>query len=322
MRLAHPTVTAWLLNLGVLAAFGFVVEHFWGWGRLLAPWGLIAPTTILLAIAGMLASYALRGTRIYLAEKAIPRNAWFTCLRLILINNALNLILPARAGEVSFPVLMQRWFGIDLAQAAGTLFWLRLLDLHVLATVAAACAASGFLARVDGLSHVVWLGAAAAAVSPLILSALRAPLQRRFAARSGKLAGLIAKALAGLPNQPSALALDLTLTWAAWGVKLAALGAVLGLLANVSSLAGTLGAIGGDLSTVLPLHAPGGFGTYEAGAMALLAPASGVAELGPLLAAAVNLHLLVLTTALIAGALAWLLGGRSARAHDESNVNR
>lgn len=294
------------LNVGVLAAFGYAVEHYWGWARLLAPWGQIAPTKIALAITGMLASYALRGTRIYLAEKEIPRGAWFACLRLVLINNALNLILPARAGEVSFPVLMRRWFGIDLAQAAGTLFWLRLLDLHVLATVAAACAASGFLAQVAGLSQLVWLGAAGAAASPLILYALRAPLQRRFSARSGKLAGLIAKALAGLPTQPATLALDLTLTWAAWGVKLAALGIVLGLLAQVSPLAGTLGAIGGDLSTVLPLHAPGGFGTYEAGAMALLAPASGAADLGPLLAAAVNLHLLVLTTALIAGALAWL----------------
>ena len=94
-------------------------------------------------------------------------------------------------------------------------------------------------------------------------------------------------------------------------MKLAALGIVLGLLAKVSPLAGTLGAIGGDLSTVLPLHAPGGFGTYEAGAMALLAPASGAADLGPLLAAAVNLHLLVLTTALIAGALAWLAAPRA-----------
>jgi len=285
------------LNLGVLAAFGYAVEHFWGWGRLLAPWGQIAPATIALAITGMLASYALRGTRIYLAEREIPRGAWFACLRLILVNNALNLILPARAGEVSFPVLMRRWFGIDLA--------------HVLATVAAACAAAGFLADVAGLSQLVWLGAAAAAAAPLLLFALRAPLQRRCSAGSCTLARLIAKALAGLPTQATTLALDLTLTWAAWSVKLAALGIVLGLLAKVSPLAGTLGAIGGDLSTVLPLHAPGGFGTYEAGAMALLAPASGAADLGPLLAAAVNLHLLVLTTALIAGALAWLAAPRA-----------
>jgi len=294
------------LNLAVVAAFALAVEHWWGWGRLLAPWAQIAPATIGLAIAGMAASYALRGTRIWLAESAIPRGAWFACLRLILINNALNLLLPARAGEVSFPLLMRRWFGIDLAQAAGTLFWLRLLDLHVLATVAAACAAAGFLSGVPGLSQLVWLGAAAAAASPLILYALRGPLQRRFAAGGGTAARLVGKALAGLPQRPATLLLDLLLSWSAWSVKLAALGIVLGLLAQLPPAAGTLGAIGGDLSTVLPLHAPGGFGTYEAGVMALLLPAGGRAEVGPLLAAAVNLHLLVLTTALLAGALAWL----------------
>jgi len=301
-------VIAPLLNLAVLGLFAAAVEHFWGWSRLLAPWSQIAPATLALAIAGMLASYALRGTRIYLAESAIPRGAWFACLRLILINNALNLILPARAGEVSFPVLMRRWFGIDATQAAGTLVWLRLLDLHVLATVAAACAASGWLLRVQGLSALAWLAAGLAGVAPLLLFALRAPLQQRLARRQGKLAGFAAKALAGLPHQASGLALDLVLTWAAWSVKLLALGVVLGLLSDQSPVLGTLGAIGGDLSTVLPLHAPGGFGTYEAGVMALLAPASGAAELGPLLAAAVNLHLLVLTTALVAGALAWLAG--------------
>lgn len=296
------------LNAVVLGLFAAAVEHFWGWSRLLAPWSQIAPLTLALAIAGMLASYALRGTRIYLAETQIARGAWFACLRLILINNALNLILPARAGEVSFPVLMRRWFGIDATQAAGTLVWLRLLDLHVLATVAAACAASGWLLRVQGLSTLAWLGAALAAIAPLLVYALCEPLQARLARRSGKLAGFAAKALSGLPRQTSGLALDLLLTWAAWSVKLLALGVVLGLLAQLSPVLGTLGAIGGDLSTVLPLHAPGGFGTYEAGVMALLAPASGATELGVLLAAAVNLHLLVLTTALIAGALAWLGG--------------
>ena len=299
-------VVAPLLNFAVLGLFAAAVEHFWGWGRLLAPWSQIAPTTLLLAIAGMLASYALRGTRIYLAEAQIPRGAWFACLRLILINNALNLILPARAGELSFPVLMRRWFGIDMTQAAGTLVWLRLLDLQVLATVAAACAASGWLVRVQGLSTLAWLAAGLAGFAPLLLFALRAPLQRGLARQQGKLAGFATRALAGLPHRASGLALDLTLTWSAWSVKLLALGVVLGLLADLTPVLGTLGAIGGDLSTVLPLHAPGGFGTYEAGVMALLAPASSAPELGPLLAAAVNLHLLVLTTALIAGALAWL----------------
>jgi uncharacterized membrane protein YbhN (UPF0104 family) len=116
--------------------------------------------------------------------------------------------------------------------------------------------------------------------------------------------------LGGLPQRASGLALDLGLSWLSWGIKLSALGWVLSRLAGLPQSLGTLGAIGGDLSTVLPVHAPGGFGTYEAGVMALLAP--GATPSGVLLAGAVNLHLLVLTTALLAGAAAWAAGGAKA----------
>ena len=120
--------------------------------------------------------------------------------------------------------------------------------------------------------------------------------------------------LSGLPQRPAGLALDLSLSWLSWGIKLAALSWVLARLAGIPQSLGTLGVIGGDLSTVLPVHAPGGFGTYEAGELALLAP--GATPSGALLAAAVNLHLLVLTTALLAGAVAWAVGG----AHKPADV--
>lgn len=305
-----------LLNLAVLAAFALAVEHWWGWQRLLAPWGRIAIGALALALLGMLASYGLRALRIYLAERDIPRGQYFACLRLILINNAVNLLLPARSGEASFPILMRRWFGIDAARATGTLIWLRLLDLHVLATIAGICAAGGFLVRNEGFSQLATLGAVLAALAPLLLFALRGPLAARLSSREGKVPTLIVRVLGGLPVAASGLALDLALTWSAWGVKLTALGIVMATLASQPIAVGVLGAIGGDLSTVLPVHAPGGFGTYEIGVLALVAPGATASEaagsdvLGPLLAATVNLHLLVLTTALLAGALAWLTSRR------------
>lgn len=308
MRARGPAL---LLNLIVLAAFAAAVEHWWGWSRLLAPWRQIALPILGLAVLGMFASYGLRALRIYLAERDIPRGRYLACLRLILINNALNLILPARTGEASFPILMQRWFGIDAARAAGTLVWLRLLDLQVLATIAAACAASGWLAQVQNLSRLAWAGAALAALAPLAVFALRGPIHARIAPREGRIAKLVTRAMTGLPTTTGGLLLDLALTWAAWSIKLLALGVVLGLLAGIAPALGTLGAIGGDLSTVLPVHAPGGFGTYEAGVMALLAPAAAGQTLGTLLAAAVNLHLLVLTTALLAGGVAGITGRRT-----------
>ena len=304
MNRLRAGVPALLLNALVLGLFVWAVEHYWGWGKLLAPWRNLELPVLLLAVCGLLLSYCVRALRIYLAERDIPRGQYLACLRLILINNTINLLLPARSGEASFPILMNRWFGIDAARATGTLIWLRLLDLHVLATVGAACAAGGWLDARHGLSSLAWLAAGVAALSPLLLFVLRSPLAAKLAGRDGKIPSLLSRALTGLPHRYSGLALDLSLSWLSWGIKLTALGWVLSRLANIPQALGTLGAIGGDLSTVLPVHAPGGFGTYEAGVMALLAP--GATPSGALLAGAVNLHLLVLTTALLSGAAAWL----------------
>jgi hypothetical protein len=301
---------ALLLNVIVLGLFAWFVQKHGGPAALMAPWRTLPIPVLILAVLGQLLSYGVRALRIYLAERDIPRDRLLACLRLILINNAVNLMLPARSGEASFPILMKRWFGIDAARATGTLIWLRLLDLHVLATVIAACAANGWLGAHHDLSWLAWIAAAGAAASPLLVFMLRAPLARRIQGRRGKAAVMLGRVLEGLPKRASGLALDLCLSWLSWGIKLAALGWVLSRLAGIPRSLGTLGAIGGDLSTVLPVHAPGGFGTYEVGVMGLLAPGAPLS--GALFAGAVDLHLLVLTTALLAGAAAWAAGAMTA----------
>lgn len=291
-----------LAQLLVLLAFGWAIEHWWGFSRLLEPWAAVPMALVLLVVLAQLGSYSLRALRIYLAEPAIPRGAWLACLRLILLNNALNLLLPARTGEASFPLLLKRWFGIDLARGTGTLLWLRLLDLNVLAALAAAV-----------LGPTLWAAPGAGgwrvlalliAGLPLLAPTLQAHLRRALAGHDHKGARLVTQMLNGVPVRATQVRLDLLLTWSAWSLKLAALAAVFALLAGLAPATALLGAIGGDLSTVLPIHTPGGFGTYEAGVIALVSPIT--APSAALLAAAVNLHLLVLGVALAAGALAWL----------------
>jgi uncharacterized membrane protein YbhN (UPF0104 family) len=293
------------LNVAIVAAFAVAVEHYWGWRRLLTPWREIPLGWLAAATAAQLCSYALRALRIYVAERAIPRGCYAHCLRLILLNNALNLLLPMRSGEASFPILMKRWFSIDPAHATGTLLWLRVLDLHVLATIGLACLGAGWLASA-GVTAGVAAAAAVATLAPIALFYLRRPLQALCGARSGMVFSILRRLLAGLPARNRGLRFDLMLSWSAWTVKLAALGWLLARLAGLPLTAGVLGAIGGDLSTVLPIHTPGGFGTYEAGTLAGLSNAQ--APSPALLAAAVNLHLFVLTIALAGGAGAALCG--------------
>lgn len=290
------------LNLAVFAAFVALVQWQWGWPRLLSPWRQLPALAVALAVVALLLSYLVRAARIYWAEEDIPRGRLLTCLRLVLINNAFNWLLPMRSGEASFPILMRRWFAIHPGRATGILVWLRLLDLHVLAAVGIVCAARGWLGQ--GMDLPAYLLAALLVSAPAVVYALRATLATALKNRRGRVAGLLAQALTGVPRRRGGLLRDLALTWSAWGVKLAALGWVLSRLGGLTTTLGILGAIGGDASTVLPVHAPGGFGTYEAGVLAVLAPAQ-IPD-SRLLAAAVNLHLFVLTTALIAGAVAWL----------------
>ena len=65
-----------------------------------------------------------------------------------------------------------------------------------------------------------------------------------------------------------------------------------------------MSAIGGELTSVLPFHAPGGVGTYEAGMIAALAPVLALDEAGQ---GAVNTHLFVIGASALGGIIGLLL---------------
>ena len=290
-----------VLGILVLIAFAWAVQHYWGWHKLFAPWAKVPLGLVALVCAAQIASYSFRAYRVYYAEPQIPRGRWHDCLKLILLSNTFNLLLPARTGEASFPMLLNRWFGVNPAKGAGTLVWLRALDLGVLAVLALAVLGGALLGLHPLLVAALCLVGVAA---PLLALPMRTRLGRLLAGRQGGAARLVGKVLDGVPARVPQVLVDIGLTWAAWSVKLTALALVFAQLASLSLPAALVGSIGGDLSTVLPIHTPGGFGTYEAGVVALVAP---VADAGPaLLAAAVNLHLLILGMALLAGAYAWV----------------
>ncbi|MFN2381638.1 MAG: lysylphosphatidylglycerol synthase transmembrane domain-containing protein [Guyparkeria sp.] len=288
-----PAILGWtavLLLLGVAVAWV-------GPARLIEPWISIDPWALLVALALMLASYVIRTLRItrYFPDR-LAGHFW-SAFRLSNWHNLMNNLLPMRSGELAFPVLMQRYYRLSPLESVPVLFWFRLLDLQVVLLIG--LAAGGHLLSLSAGLLVAL--AVALLAAPVVAYALRHWLHRLLDGREGRLAAKGVQMLASLPDRPSRFLGTLFWTWVNWLVKLAALGWVLAALAPVGFSAGVLGAIGGDLTTVLPIHAPGGFGTYEAGVALLLAPL--VDEPRVVLAAAVNLHLFVLGTALLAAAL-------------------
>lgn len=296
------TKTRWWLGLLLLMLVVASIQWGIGWPRLLTPWCAIAPTTLLLATLLTLGSYAMRALRLYDYFLSSTRGAFAVCLKLTLLHNLFNNLLPMRTGEVSFPVLMRRYFATSLASSLAALLWFRVMDLHALLAVALIAVGGHWLnGWVVALLGVVWLALPwwlfrMQSASWLGEIGRRLPLRWRER---------LTKAHDGLPQTAMAFWRAWFWTLLNWLVKLAVFAWVLRLFAPLSPAAAVMGAIGGDLTSVLPVHGVAGAGTYEAGVVAALSP-FGVTTTTAL-AAAVNLHLFMLGLSLLGGALALLL---------------
>lgn len=305
-----------LLTLGVIALYAAFLQWFLGWGEILSRWQSVGPATGLLALGLLVSTYFIRTHRMQDYFRTETRGRFLALFRVTQIHNLLNIMMPLRTGETSFPLLMRSEFAVPLARGASALFVLRLLDLHALL----AAGGMGLVATAErplaaGLLWVLFL------ILPLLLFPLRKGVVT-LAIRHlpEKLTRIIDEIDAGIPADLSAFGRAWFLTVVNWGIKVAVLAWVLALMGVWPLSASVGGALGGEISSVLPVHAPAGVGTYPAGI------AAGAAALGAsrtpdaletLASASVNTHLLIVISALVGTGvsliLPFLAGGR--RAH-------
>ena len=223
------------------------------------------------------------------------------CFKLMLQHNVLNNLLPMRTGEISFPVLMFRYFNVPVTQSVPVLFWFRVLDFHTLLGLGILATTGFLLVPVVSIGlFLLWM------LLPPIMFLAHNRLQASFGLNpDGRIKGLLSTALKNLPQTWQAFLHAWTWTWLNWVIKLGVFAWIVLLFLNISIAPAVVGAIAGDLTSVLPIHGVAGAGTYEAGVMAGLTPF----HIPPkqALQAAVNLHLFVLVTSLLGGALAFLI---------------
>lgn len=276
-----------LVSVGLLGLLIAAVHHWVGWGQLLLPWTHAPLGGLWLASALVLASYALRALRLFDYFWPLTRGGYPACLRLMLIHNALNNLLPMRAGEVSFPVLMHRYFGLSLLQATGALLWFRVLDLHA-------------MVGIGGLA-VGWHGLGVGVVG-LMLAWWSLPwwLYRGLPVFRRGFQGIavLEKLYAGLPGTPGLFWRSWFWTQLNWGLKLVVFAWVLTVFLPLPGSWALAGVMGGELTSVLPIHGVAGAGTYEAGILAALAPLG--LSVHEALQGAVNLHVFMLGLSLLA----------------------
>jgi glycosyltransferase 2 family protein len=294
-----------LLLAGLVLAVGLTV----GWRPLLSPWWTLDPRVLALLILLTALSYALRAVRVY--DWFHPRlcGRFPALLRLTVLHNTANNLLPMRSGELVFPWLMGRYFSHGFLASSAALLWIRLLDLHFLALIGLGIAwlrqPAWFwpvvaLAWVAGLGLLGVVGRRGASWGPLVEDGVG-----RWRRTLGKALRLLAGAA---PTSNLMVARTYLWTGLIWGTKFVAFATLLRHFLPVDLWQALAGVMGAELSSVLPFHGIAGSGSYELAAVAALVPAGVAPEAA--LAGAVNLHLFVLGVTLLLGPLALLLPKR------------
>lgn len=283
----------------MLAALVGLVQYTVGWGPLLAPWLAFSPLLIGWLFLLTALSYAVRAVRVY--EWFRPRfsGLFMPLLRLTILHNAANNLMPMRTGELVFPWLMKRYFGHGFFDAAAALLWIRILDMHFLGLIA-------FLILYLRDPSWTWWAAAILWLAGLSVLALigRLGVSEHLAGpgRIRKIARLVAGAA---PQNPLLIARVYVWTAVTWSLKFVAFASVLHHFVPVAFWRVMAGVMGAELSSILPIHGIAGSGSYEFAAVAALVPLGVNAKLA--LAGAVNLHLFLLGATVLLGALAFLL---------------
>jgi len=221
--------------------------------------------------------------------------------------NFLNFTLPFRLGELSYPVLMRRHLGYGLLHSAGVLLIARLFDLATVGAILLGMAA--WLDLVGGAGRVALvLGALGLGLAPFGLvfagKALRPSLGRL--PRIGDAAVRLTAGLDAIGSRGAGLT-AVGLGFALWLVfGLAAILVAQAVVATVSPGAAMLGAAAGNVAFALPINGIAGIGPAQAAWVAATTRVG--VPWDDAVISALALHAVVLTNAIVFGAVATLSG--------------
>jgi uncharacterized membrane protein YbhN (UPF0104 family) len=285
-----------LVFLGLIAA----VQYEFGWETVLAPWRQLPLKGITVAVLLVFLSYLVRTVRLVAFFAVELRGRFPAALRVNLIHNLWNNLVPT-LGELSFPILMQRYFIISLARSLPALLWFRLLDLYVVFLLA--------LVSLMVSRGSWWLAALVTFLLTLAISLIYRWSPTTIGYFEHKFKGTLRHKLSeirkALPTSWRLLLLSSWWTLVNWALKLVVFAWIIQQLVAIDFWQALFGAIGGELTVVLPIYSIAGAGTYETGVVVALMPADVAPQ--EALKAAVNLHLFLLSCTLLSGFLSYLL---------------
>jgi uncharacterized membrane protein YbhN (UPF0104 family) len=155
---------------------------------------------------------------------------------------------------------------------------------------------SGLVVLVPAL---VWLAL------PFVAFRLSRAIAPPAAESTRKIERIMFDLLAAVPKETAAFMENWALTMINWALKIAVFALIIDTFSASGFLASLAGAVGGELSAILPIQGFARIGTYEAGVVAAMRP-FGVTP-AEALTGAVNLHLLFLGVSIVCALLSLLI---------------
>ena len=284
--LGMKVIIALILFMGLI----YGVERYIGWLSVLSDWKQLSLTTIFGVTILVFLSHFLRIVRVHFAYNITQNVTFIDVSAVSLLHNTLSFLLPMRLGEAALPLLSRTQLNVDIRYATATLFVIRVFDLHVLFMLLLAVTGSVFIEKYT--LSIIFIGLLALPLGVAILKRLTTRFKRLTFARP-------------LLTPNSIWLKTYGFTLAIWGIKLSALAFLAQQLGHLTLEHAWIATIMADSSALSPMTGLANAGTFEvAFSLPLLALGYSAKELVRI---AVNVHIFVFVTNVIAGIIGCIL---------------
>lgn len=266
------------------------VEHYIGWFRVLSDWKQLSVTTIISLTTLVFLSHLLRIIRVHFAYNLTQKVAFIDVSAVSLLHNTLSFLLPMRIGEAALPLLSRKQLNVNAGYATATLFVIRSFDLHVLLVLLLFFTSNFFTKEFQ-----LWVPFMGLLALPLGVVTLK-QLAHKFTCFA--------------PARPLLTPYCVWIkmyvfTLAIWGIKLSALTFLAQQLGQLALEHAWIATIMADGSALSPVTGIANAGTFEAAfSLPLLSLGYRANELFRI---AVNMHIFIFVTNLIAGIIGFIL---------------
>jgi hypothetical protein len=250
---------------------------------------LALPTPLwCLVVLGLLTTYVLRGWRVAYEFRSYESLSLFKSIKIVLWHNATLNLLPFRAGELVFPLLLHKVAQVPVLSAVTSLIYLRFQDACTVAMIAIIA-----WPNLEIITRILL-------VLALVSGAVMFQTWTKSAASWQTSPWMLKRRLAGLrdalANGNPHAGLSWLLTAANWSIKMSIQALLYVHLLHLDFSVGVLATLSSEFAALLPIQGFAGLGTFEASS-AMVIRSAGISWADSF-QVATQVHLIMLSSAL------------------------